>query len=79
MSINHLSPDNDNIPEWEDASENTCPACEKDKQGIYTTLSDHVTDPNGCLYIDQVVEYFFKNLFKNLIRVPDKKIDSKFK
>lgn len=62
MSINNSSPENNEFPEWDDVSENTCPACEKDKQGIYTTLSDHVTDPNGCLYIDKYIEYLFKNL-----------------
>lgn len=56
MSINTLStvPEEqyDELPEWFEISENQCPACDKERQGENTTFSEHVSDPNGCLYIN---------------------------
>lgn len=53
MSVNQLQPipEEEKLPEWWEESDNQCPACNKERQGIETTFSEHVSDPNGCFYI----------------------------
>ena len=55
MSVNTINPvaEEDNVlPEWWETTDNSCPGCEKERQGEGSIFSEHVSDPNGCLYVN---------------------------